>query len=501
LTDYLRHLAAKNLNLEKGVAPRLPAFFEPVAYTGSAFCAGIHLAHDPIPDEREERGTEPRTSSQDTSSSYQSPISSQSEGARTSGSLTPIPAKPGIGFTETTPSPRSSGIRSSRYISKDRGNRVFGQNRPKKIDLRTNGITGRDPSLHPIQCECPIRFEPEPKKRKAGLDYKQVPLAAHVHTDMAEKERELRRRMRRGVTHPRQMLQNSLQIPEHIKERPTQARAGERPTQARAGERPTQARAGRCNGPLSTRSDVPKYNLYQLEMHEKEHKTLSSKRDFIPSKNQPERKNRDRIKDPGDASKRKKSRIALANEADLLENKNSSKGDIPDLSFGSGKTNDIDQIISEILVTTGSAAAKIHPNIGIKHSEAITPMEPLPDRSPPFFELSSQIADIVNDRKPGSFLVKAIGIGSMPDGRSVGGDLEVRKKADAYQEAGRSFEKAISAPRERNGKSAIQVTIGRIEVRAERPNRAPSAPPLCKPAAVSRLSLDEYLKQRSTGQI
>ena len=165
------------------------------------------------------------------------------------------------------------------------------------------------------------------------------------------------------------------------------------------------------------------------------------------------------------------------------------------------KGNDIDQKISRSIEITGTAAAVMQPNTGIKQSAASMSEQPFLDQSLPFSELRPQITDLANNRKNGSFLVKSISIGSMPDGRSRAGHLEVRKAVDSYQEAARNPEKAVSAPPAANGKSAIQVTIGRIEVRAERPNRAPSAPPLCRPASVSRLSLDEYLKQRSAGQI
>jgi hypothetical protein len=45
------------------------------------------------------------------------------------------------------------------------------------------------------------------------------------------------------------------------------------------------------------------------------------------------------------------------------------------------------------------------------------------------------------------------------------------------------------------------VTIGRVEVRATEPRPAPSAPLRRALPLTNRLSLDEYLKQRSTGQL
>lgn len=49
--------------------------------------------------------------------------------------------------------------------------------------------------------------------------------------------------------------------------------------------------------------------------------------------------------------------------------------------------------------------------------------------------------------------------------------------------------------------STIRVTIGRVEVRATEPRPAPSAPLRRALPLTNRLSLDEYLKQRSTGQL
>jgi len=260
------------------------------------------------------------------------------------------------------------------------------------------------------------------------------------------------------------------------------------------------------------------------------------------------------MKGPGHANSQKNSQIELANVVDLSEAHDSAKGavldplllssnsrpKIADFKMVREKTNslqqalhemakkendksgsiferrpegnhsrlrkadDIDQKISRRTEITGTAAIVVQPNTGIKQSAASMSEQPLLDQSLLFSELRPQITDIVNDRKNGSLLVKAISIESMPDGRSRAaraGYLEMRNAADSYQVAARSSVKAFSPPLGANEKSAIQVTIGRIEVRAERPNRVPSAPPACRTASVSRLSLDEYLKQRSAGQI
>lgn len=536
MNGYILHLAAKNLNSEAEVSPRVPAFFEPSEYAGSAYCSVFSLHQDSVPDEQKVMGTNLALSSGDVSNaaSDQTFISGQSEDALKSGSMLQTPAKINMDYGEDGLSPELFEAKKSRYIFKNSGYRDLRRIEPVSINLPSSGIAGRSPGPYPPRLEYSARFDSESNQRKFDLDCMQVPFAAYMHkSDMQEAKREHYRRVRWGVSHPHQQHKNSVEISGHIK------------------ERSTRARAGRYDGLVSPGTYVPKSKFSQLEMQENGQGTISFERDGNRSQNQPQQKNHNKQEDPGYADIREKRHISLANAVDLSAAQYSSKGiildqslpssdlrpEIADLEIGGEKTsrlretlfgmakgkdatggsvfkgrfngshfmlrkaNGIDQKKSRSIEKTISADAVIHLNTANEPYAADTSERTILDQSQPFSELSPGIADLVMDRNKGSYLVRAVSIGSMPGGRSRGEQFKVRKAVDTHQEAPRSSEKAVSTLSDLNGKSIIQVTIGRIEVRAEKPHHAPSVPPICRPAPVSRLSLDEYLKKRSTGQL
>jgi len=75
------------------------------------------------------------------------------------------------------------------------------------------------------------------------------------------------------------------------------------------------------------------------------------------------------------------------------------------------------------------------------------------------------------------------------------GSMTAQSEASLIESQERQF-----PPQSNGARSTIRVTIGRIEVRAEKPHHVPSAPLISAPPSM-RLSLDEYLKKRSTGQL
>lgn len=518
MTGYLLHLVAKNLNLEAEVAPRVPAFFEPSEYAGSAFCSGFSLHRDSVPDEMEAMRTNLVSSSGDVSNgtSDQSFISGQFEDALKSDSMLHTPVKPNMISRDDCLSPEPFEAKNCRYIFKDSGYRDLRQIEPLSINLPSSGVAGKTHSPYPPRLEYPARFDSELKQRKFDFDCMQVPFAANMHkSDMPEAKREPYRRVRWGATHVHQQHQDSVEISGHIK------------------ERSTPARAGRYDGLVSPGTYVPKSNFSQLKMQEEGQGTISLERDGNRSQDQPQQKNHNKKEYPGYAEMEKKRQISHPNALDLPAAQDSPKGIILDRSlptsdleilFGMAKgrdaisgsvsrgwlngshsklrkANGIDQKKSRSIEKTISADAVIPLNTAIGPSAAYPSERAILDHSQPFSELRPGIADMSMDRNKGSYLVKAISIGSIPGGKSRGEQFKVRKAVDIHQEAQRSSDKAVSTLSDPNGKSSIQVTIGRIEVRAEKPHHAPSASPVCRPAPVSRLSLDEYLKQRSTGQL
>ncbi len=621
MTDYLRHLAAKNLNLEKGVAPRLPAFFEPAAYAGTPFIGSTYLAPDPVPGEREGQRIEPRTSSRVASNttSDRSPISGQSEGAHTNGSLPLIPAKPGIGFRDASPS--------------------------MKINSLSSGFTERVPNLNPAQREYPVRIKPQSRQRKFGLDYKQVPFAARTHiSDTAGKKREPRRRVRWETAFAHQQPENSLrsqrppeQKSRHTKEDPGYAisskktrlvlanaadlseaqdsskgkgdesdslfegrfrsshsvlrkannsnqrisRSIEITGSTSAGIQPGSANeqsfagtpeqpfpnqslpssnsrpkiadfriSGKTLSPLpealfgvakggenesgsafgggfrSSHSVLRKVNdsgqriSRSIEMTGSpvvvihpgtvnEQSAAGTPEQLFPNQSLPSSNSKPKIADFRISGKTPPSLPEALFGSEKGENNKSGSAlerRITGTNFKLRKANNTDQKTSRSIEITGSPVAVIHPGTVNEQSAAGTPEQALLDPSLPFSELGFQIANLAMERQERSHPVRATSISSMPygrrpDGISVAGELEARKTYDPHQEAARNPGRDVSAPLNSNGMSTIQVTIGRIEVRAEKPRQTTSAPPVCRPASAGRLSLDEYLKQRSTGQL
>lgn len=533
MTGYLLHLAAKNLNLEAEVAPRVPALFEPSYFVESA---GFSPRWDSVPDEQEAMPNKQVSSSGDVSNgaSDLSFISGQLDDALRSSSMQLTPAKPNMSSKDNVLSTEPFGVRNSRYIFKNSGYRDLRRIEPGSINLPSSGIAGRTPGLYPPRLEYLAQFDSEFKQRKFDLDCMKVPFAVYMHkSDVPEAKREPYRRVRWRAAHAHEQHPNSVEISGYLK------------------ERSTPSRVGRYDRMASSGIDAPESNFSQLEMQEEVQGTISFKRNGNRSQDQPQQKNHNKKEDSGYAEMEKIIHISHTNALDLSSAQNSSKGivlnqslpscdlspGISDLETGREKNTRLRKILFGMAkgkdVTSGSVFSgrlngshfKLRKANGIDQkklrsiektisADAVMPLNtakepfaadpserPFLDQPQLLSELRPGIADLAMDRNKGSYLVNAISIGSMPGGRSWGEQFKVKIAVDNHQEATRSSDKSVSKRSDPNGKSSIQVNIGRIVVRAEKPHHVPSAPPVCKPAPVSRLSLDEYLKQRSTGQI
>jgi hypothetical protein len=479
MTDYLRHLAARNLNLEKGVAPRVPAFFEPAAYAGGDYNTGSYLEQDSISDKQEvffeskrkrlhDEIEKPRygssikwshlgpSISRDASieASDQSLISGKLEGGRIGGLFPPIQAEPHISPRNAGQRSRSSGTRNSKYI-----------------------LT---------------------KQRAHDLGKNQMADHFHMHKpDLPGARREPHNRVRWVATYAQQQHQDSVEISDHPE------------------KRPNQARAGRYDEPEARRTVVPKFDIYQLEMPEKGPTTISSQRDGFQSEGQPEQKNQN---NPGYVKKSKKSHPLLSNMVDIPVAQDPSKRAVLDQSLpfreltaenadsgmGSEKTPGLRESLFGITRVKAISSGSVidgksqgdHFNVR-KTNDTPNQDKNLQVRGHP----SDSSSPDSSSRNDGMVRIKK----SAPD--SISRDLE---KANIFRigsmiaqsEPSLKERQERQFPPQSNGAgSNIRVTIGRIDVRAERPHHAPSALPIYKPATASRLSLDEYLKKRSTGQI
>lgn len=502
MTDYLRHLASKTLNIEKAIAPRVPAFFEPAAFTGSAYNGGSYLESGSLSEKQEalfkskkERlhdETEynragkpmdgmslernylgPSSIGASAKASDQSLISGQFEGGGMSSSLSPVYAEPHIRFRNVSQLPKSFGFRNSKYISTNKKQIAPRKIEPQKSDLFSGGSAKKaeDPNSDP--------FESDLKNRSFDLGESELDFQCYMHKpDLPGRGPETHHRVRWGTgTH--QQKQDS--------------------------------------------SQMPKSDVHQLDLPEKKHKRVSSKTDGFQSDGwQVEQKQNKRIY-PGNFTSSKKSHSSFANMIDLRPARAPSKRAVwdqsqsrsledADLEIGIRKPPILRESLLGVMVDKAARSGSILQEASRRSQKVISSqMDSNTINEQLMGVLPSQ--ETTGQKKGHSRDLSSPNSSPHNDGITEVKIRDLNRRGLEKASIARfgsmitQSEETLLKPPERqflphsNGaKSTIHVTIGRIELKAERPHHMPSAPIVSSPSS-TRLSLDEYLKQRSTGQL
>ena len=537
MSDYLSRLAARSLNIAEVIYPRVRTFFEPAAWTETAHDVGslseqyslsekqevaYKSGKKELYDERNNKSEQAVSFSSDSpsrrsqlektgentedtiarhridlesslskgsaalSTSNRSPIQGQSR--QDIGDIsTPIYRESYLNVRNSDRLSRPISIRNFRNISTHQGKRASGQIEPPEGKILSEGISGKAMNLN----SAPLGSESN--QRSLDLGGSQQPLHSDIpKPDLPAARSKADDMVHWGVADAQPELQNLIESFVVPQKRENRERIEPN---------------GRTNYPMnkSLKTDVYPQNPSEMELE-----AISTRPDGIQQQSLPEQLNR--IEEENSAKKIKSipNYASLANTGDILWlAEDSSKRAVSDQSpFSSElrpenvdaeesgrRTSHGPKSISK--VTTGRAVQSdsiLDGKLEGKRFKA-TSADNARQEPPRSFEKASPARvdqEIINRQLKGV----------NPSSRKPPGKSSPSRDQIARSEVAPLAQIIEQSPlQSAKTQSTIRVTIGRVEVRATEPRPASSAPPRRAPPLTHRLSLDEYLKQRSTGQL
>lgn len=543
MTDFLRRLAAKSLSIEKVVAPRVPAFFETAAFAGGATDGGTSIEPESLSNKQEvlfesgrirhhneteydtfeatlddiplERNNPEASSGSDpTKASGQFQNSSPLDVGRISGFLPPVYAEPHIRLGTIVHLPRSFSARSAKYISKDKREKAPGKVESQERDLLSDGSVAKKEYSNSYP------FEWDLKNISFNLDESKMVLEPHKgKSDLSDRGRASHHRVL-WVSDAHPPEQNSAKKPESdisqldLNEKKRNV-SSSMVDGFQSDGRPVEHKQNKIEDPLKLRRSKIGHSPFESIIDSRLAREPSKRAmlDQKPSISElwPE------ISELDDADLKRGTGNGLIHRESLsgaMAVKAARSGSIPHGKIEASDFKKINAIKSRSHRFNASKAIDV-PQDASRSSEKVIspPMNPNPIKKQLMGVLLSQ--GMAGEKKGHLKDLSSSNSSSLGDG-TIGAKISDMNLVGRHLEKANSVRirsmNAVSGailpekperqslPQSNGANSTIQVTIGRIEVRAERPHQASPAP-IVSSHPSTKLSLDNYLKQRSTGQL